>query len=221
MARGTRGSAFDTKISGLERAKDQNPFASGGAGFSLPSNYKETEAAAFTSSGANISDYYKPSKGTTTKFEKGDSGGFLDDFKEGIVENLKKAQEGKSDTDKLLDFARETRGMQGGAQFGGMESGLSTEVAEGLNVYNPPSTQQMFIPGQQGQPGFFGRMAGQILGGAAGAVGAGLGKAAIGMLCDIRAKEDIAPLNKVNIEINDDLSECAYFVKDLQTGMFG
>ena len=41
------------------------------------------------------------------------------------------------------------------------------------------------------------------------------------MLCDIRAKEDIAPLNKINIEIYDDLSECAYFVKDLQSGMFG
>ena len=90
MARGTRGSAFDTKISGLERAKDQNPFASGGAGFSLPSNYKETEAAAFASSGANVSDYYKPSKGTTTKFEKGDSKGFLDNVIEGGLDYFKK-----------------------------------------------------------------------------------------------------------------------------------
>jgi hypothetical protein len=107
------------------------------------------------------------------------------------------------------------------AKFGSMGSGFSTEVAEGLNVYNPPSTQQMFIPEQKGQPGFFGRMAGQALGGLGGAVGAGLGKAAIGMLCDIRAKEDIAPLSKINIEIYDDLTECAYFVKDLQSGIFG
>ena len=64
-------------------------------------------------------------------------------------------------------------------------------------------------------------MAGAALGGLGGAVGAGLGKAAIGMLCDIRAKEDIAPLNKIDIEIYDDLTECAYFVKDLQSGMFG
>ena len=155
----------------------------------------------------------KPSEGDFRKDFKGDSKGFLDNFKE--------AQKGKSDTDKLLDFARETRGMGSGAQFGDMGSGFSTEVAEGLSVYNPPSTQQMFIPGQQGQPGFFGRMAGAALGGLGGAVGAGIGKAAIGMLCDIRAKEDIAPLNKINIEIYDDLSECAYFVKDLQSGMFG
>lgn len=152
---------------------------------------------------------------------KGDSKGFLDNFKEGAMGYFKDAQKGKSDTDKLLDFARETRGMGSGAQFGDMGSGFSTEVAEGLNVYKPPSTQQMFIPGQQGQPGFFGRMAGAALGGAGSAIGAGLGKAAIGMLCDIRAKEDIAPLNKINIEIYDDLSECAYFVKDLQSGMFG
>ena len=32
-------------------------------------------------------------------------------------------------------------------------------------------------------------------------------------LCDIRTKEDIAPL--CNSEVNDVLSECAYFVKDL------
>ena len=151
----------------------------------------------------------------------GDSNGFLDNFKKGAKSYLEESKE-KSDTDKYLDFMRETRDMASDtAKFGNMGSGFSTEVAEGLNVYKPPSTQQMFIPGQQGQPGFFGRMAGQVLGSAAGAVGAGLGKAAIGMLCDIRAKEDIAPLNKINIEINDDLSECAYFVKDLQSGMFG
>ena len=151
----------------------------------------------------------------------GDSNGFLDTFKKGAKSYLEKSKE-KSDTDKYLDFMRETRDMAGDtAKFGNMGSGFSTEVAQGLNVYNPPSTQQMFIPGQQGQPGFFGRMAGQALGSAAGAVGAGLGKAAIGMLCDIRAKEDIAPLNKIDIEIYDDLTECAYFVKDLQSGMFG
>ena len=163
----------------------------------------------------------KPSEGDFRKDFKGDSKGFLDNFKEGAMGYFKDAQKGKSDTDKLLDFARETRGMGSGAQFGDMGSGFSTEVAEGLNVYNPPSTQQMFITGQQGQPGFFGRMAGAALGGVGSAIGAGLGKAAIGMLCDIRAKEDIAPLNKINIEIYDDLSECAYFVKDLQSGMFG
>jgi hypothetical protein len=218
MARGTRGSAFNTKTSSLERAKDQNPFASGGAGFSLPSDYKETEAEAFEKSGAKVFDYYKPDEKAKTKFEKGDSKGFLDNVIEGGLDYFKKSQE-KTDADKLIDFAKS---QQKAAQYGDFGAGGFKEVAQGLTYGQLPSqTQQMLIPGQQGQPGFFGRMAGQALGKAAGAVGAGLGKAAIGMLCDIRAKEDIAPLNKINIEINDDLSECAYFVKDLQSGMFG
>ena len=69
MTRGTRGSSFNNKTSGLERAKDQNPFGAGGRGFSLPANYKQTEADAFEGSGAKVSDYYKPSKDATTKFE--------------------------------------------------------------------------------------------------------------------------------------------------------
>ena len=109
---------------------------------------------------------------------KGDSKGFLDKFKEGALSNLEKSKE-KSDTDKYLDFMRESRGMiQMDAQFGGMGSGFSTEVAEGLNVYNPPSTQQMFIPGQEGKPGLFsvggairGGIGGFMKGGPAGALG--------------------------------------------------
>ena len=94
----------------------------------------------------------KPSEGDFRKDFKGDSKGFLDNFKEGALGYFKDAQKGKSDTDKLLDFARETRGMGSGAQFGGMGSGFSTEVGEGLNVYNPRSPQQMFIPGQVVKP---------------------------------------------------------------------
>ena len=59
-----------------------------------------------------------------------------------------------------------------------------------------------------------GRMAGSFLGnalfpGVGGVVGGILG----GFLCDIRFKKDIAPLQKS--EVNDILSECAFFVKDL------
>ena len=46
-------------------------------------------------------------------------------------------------------------------------------------------------------------------GGALGAVIGGIG----GLFCDVRVKEDIAPLCKS--EVNDLLSECAFFVKDL------
>ena len=109
---------------------------------------------------------------------KGDSKGFLDKFKEGALSNLEKSKE-KSDTDKYLDFLKETRGMAQGGQFGsGMGSGFSQEVAEGLTTFVPPSTQQMFIPGQEGKPGLFsvggaikGGIGGFIKGGPAGALG--------------------------------------------------
>ena len=109
---------------------------------------------------------------------KGDSKGFLDKFKEGALSNLEKSKE-KSDTDKYLDFMRESRDMMGGnAQFGGMGGGMATEVAQGLNIYQPPTTQQMFIPGQEGKPGLFslggaikGGIRGFMKGGPAGALG--------------------------------------------------
>ena len=46
-----------------------------------------------------------------------------------------------------------------------------------------------------------------------GPVGGLIGGALGGLFCDIRLKEDIAPLCKS--EVNDVLSECAFFVKDL------
>jgi len=110
---------------------------------------------------------------------KGDSKGFLDKFKEGALSNLEKSKD-KSDTDKYLDFLRESRGMMGGnAQFGNFGGGMATEVAQGLNIYQPPSpNQQMFIPGQEGKPGLFslggaikGGIGGFMKGGPAGALG--------------------------------------------------
>tara|TARA_B100002019_G_scaffold248835_1_gene227943 strand:+ start:2173 stop:2730 length:558 start_codon:yes stop_codon:yes gene_type:complete len=160
MTRGTRGSSFNNKTSGLERAKDQNPFGAGGRGFSLPANYKQTEADAFEESGAKVSDYYKPSKDATTKFEKGDGKGFLDNVISGGLDYFKKTQE-KSDTDKLIDFAKS---QQRAAQFGDFAGGAFKEVADGLSYGQLPSqTQQMFIPGQQAQ----GKSLGQRFAGAA------------------------------------------------------
>tara|TARA_B100000945_G_scaffold230319_1_gene186727 strand:+ start:3784 stop:4278 length:495 start_codon:yes stop_codon:yes gene_type:complete len=110
---------------------------------------------------------------------KGDSKGFLDKFKEGALSNLEKSKE-KSDTDKYLDFMRESRGMmRGNAQFGGFGGGMATEVAQGLNIYQPTSpNQQMFIPGQKGEEGLFslggaikGGIGGFMKGGPAGAIG--------------------------------------------------
>ena len=108
---------------------------------------------------------------------KGDSKGFLDKFKEGALGNLEKSKN-KSDTDKYLDLLRETRGMAQGGQFGSGMGGFSQEVAEGLTTFVPPSTQQMFIPGQEGKPGLFsvggairGGIGGFMKGGPAGALG--------------------------------------------------
>ena len=108
---------------------------------------------------------------------KGDSKGFLDKFKEGALSNLEKSKE-KSDTDKYLDFLKETRGMAQGGQFGSGMGGFAQDVAEGLTTFVPPSTQQMFIPGQEGKPGLFsvggaikGGIGGFIKGGPAGALG--------------------------------------------------
>ena len=108
---------------------------------------------------------------------KGDSKGFLDKFKEGALSNLEKSKE-KSDTDKYLDFLKETRGMAQGSQFGSGMGGFAQEVAEGLTTFVPPSTQQMFIPGQEGKPGLFsvggairGGIGGFMKGGPAGALG--------------------------------------------------
>ena len=110
---------------------------------------------------------------------KGDSKGFLDKFKEWALGNLEKSKN-KSDTDKYLDFLRETRGMAQGGQFGSGMGGFSQEVAEGLTTFVPPSTQQMFIPGQEGKPGLFsvggairGGIGGFMKGGPAGALGGG------------------------------------------------
>ena len=90
----------------------------------------------------------------------------------------------KSDTDKMIDFAK-TQGSPS-AQFGTFGSDFSTEVAKGLNIYNPGSpNQQMFIPGEKAQgKTLFQRFAGAAVGLGkgllsgtphGGAIGAGIG----------------------------------------------
>ena len=162
MSRGTRGSAFN-KTSGLERAKDQNPFGRVDRSFKLPSNYKETEAEAFEKSGAKVSDYYKPDKGATTKFELGDGKGFLDNVLEGGLDYFKKNQKSDEDKDRdlMLELAEQANKKMAFGEFGG---GGFREVAQGLTYGQLPSqTQQMFIPGEKAQ----GKSLGQRFAGAA------------------------------------------------------
>ena len=108
--------------------------------------------------------------------------------------------------------------VSGGGNYG--------RVGDNLFVYNPDNTardqaialqnQQNMIAAAQKKDNR--RMAGVAIGAAAGGalfgpVGAVAGKFIGKLFCDIRLKEDIAPLCKS--EINDVLSECAFFVKDL------
>ena len=150
------GQPFGSATGFVTSEKQQNPFK----GFNLPSDYKETEAKAFEKSGAKVSDYYKPDKNAKTKFEKGDSKGFLDNVLEGGLDYFKKNQ--KSDEDKDRDLLRDLANRQS-MQFGDFGRGAFQEVAQGFSYGQLPSqTQQMFIPSEKA-----GKSLGQRFAGAA------------------------------------------------------
>ena len=143
--------------------------------------------------------------------------GKFDYFVEGLQSY--NPEKNKSKYEKFLDkMASRGFASGGGGSYG--------RVGDNLFVYNPDNTareqailqqnQQNMIAAQQKkeQKSNVGRMAGAAIGnaivpGVGGVVGGLLG----GLFCDIRLKEDIAPLCKS--EVNDVLSECAFFVKDL------
>ena len=99
----------------------------------------------------------------------------------------------------------------------GVGKGVSgvQDVAQGLTLTNQGGGLQdpIVIAGKEGSGGISGGIqgaaGGYLAGGPIGAVVGGIG----GLFCDVRVKEDIAPLQKS--EVNDLLSECAFFVKDL------
>ena len=69
------------------------------------------------------------------------------------------------------------------------------------------------IQGQKGEEGYGSSIGGAIGTAVGGPIGGAIGGALGGIFCDVRVKEDIAPLCKS--DVNDLLSECAFFVKDL------
>jgi hypothetical protein len=176
MTRGKRGSAFDRKTSGLERAKDQNPF-----GMVDYSQMKKSNIDAMKDSNyfarEGVTNVYEPSNPKAevetgspelNKKFKGDSKGFLDSIISGGLDYFDKVQGEKSDADKIIDFAKS---QQKATQFGDFGAGGFKEVAQGLTYGQLPSqTQQMLIPGQQAQ----GKSLGQRLAGAAVGLGKGL-----------------------------------------------
>ena len=138
-----------------------------------------------------------------------------------FVENLKSynPEKNKSKYEKFLD-KMSSRGFSSG---GGGSYGM---VGDNLFVYNPDNTAREQAILQQNQQNMYaaaqkkeqktnvGRMAGTAIGSLVGGpVGGAIGNFIGGLFCDIRLKEDIAPL--CESEVNDVLSECAFFVKDL------
>ena len=143
--------------------------------------------------------------------------GRLESFMEGLQSYNPERRE-KSRADEFLDAMAE-RGFSAGG------SGGIGKIGSNLFVMRPDNTarnqaiamanQQAMM--QQAQAKENRRMAGSALGTAVGSLFGPVGGAVGGFIgklfCDIRLKEDIAPLCKS--EVNEVLSECAFFVKDL------
>ena len=144
--------------------------------------------------------------------------GMLDRFLAGALSY--DPEKNKTESDEFLDKMASRGFVSGGG------SGSFQNIGGGVTMFTPSNAarnqaiamrnQQNMIAQQkrEEQKSNVGRMAGAAIGnaivpGVGGVVGGLLG----GLFCDIRLKEDIAPLCKS--EVNDVLSECAFFVKDL------
>ena len=154
-----------------------------------------------------------------------DKRGKNDEDKEGMFDTILEGTtsyrpDKRSDTGQLLAMASQRAGGLG------MGGNSFQDIGGGVTLFNPSNTarnQAIALRNQQilreqaeakENRKNVGRFAGAAIGnailpGIGGAVGGFLG----GIFCDIRLKEDIAPLCKS--EVNDVLSECAFFVKDL------
>ena len=143
--------------------------------------------------------------------------GFLDNFLAGLQSY--DPEKNKSESDEFLDKMA-SRGFAsggGGGSFQNLGGGVTmfTPSNAARNQAIAMANQQAMIKQQQQQEQKknVGRMAGTAIGSIFGPVGGAVGGLLGGLFCDIRLKEDIAPLCKS--EVNDVLSECAFFVKDL------
>ena len=143
--------------------------------------------------------------------------GMLDRFLAGVLSY--DPEKNKTESDEFL----EKMANRGFASGGG--SGTFQNIGGGVTLFTPSNAakteairlknQQNLMAQQRKEENK--RMAGEAIGTAVGSVfgpvGAVAGRFLGGLFCDIRLKEDIAPL--CESEVNDVLSECAFFVKDL------
>ena len=211
MSRGNRGSAFNKNFdpTGMYDYKPGNfNYSAFDTGQSLVGNrYGDF---------GGYQDVFTPKKRESTNFlkeflnrKKPDEESTSAKVAEGIYKSFRPDK--KSSEDKINDMIamRIGLGNQGGG-FGGVQ-----DVAQGLTLSGQGGglREPIIIPGQEGSggigSGISGAAGGYLSGGPVGAVIGGIG----GLFCDVRVKEDIAPLQKS--EVNDLLSECAFFVKDL------
>ena len=143
--------------------------------------------------------------------------GMLDRFLAGALSY--DPEKNKTESDEFLDKMASRGFVSGGG------SGSFQNIGGGVTMFTPSNAarnqaiamqnQQNMIAAQQRkeQKSNVGRLAGTAIGSVFGPVGGAVGGIIGGLFCDIRLKEDIAPLCKS--EVNDVLSECAFFVKDL------
>ena len=133
--------------------------------------------------------------------------GSAPNFLQSFTQNMPKFgtdKEGKSFLDRFQSYRpKEETGQDKfygelAKRMGAGTSGMAAPVAEGLTYMRDEKEGPTVVGGTPGSPGLLQT------------VGVPLAAA---FICDIRTKEDIAPL--CYSEVNDVLSECAYFVKDL------
>ena len=213
MPRGTRGSAFNKRGFDPTGMYDYKPGNFNYSGFDVKDSLVGNKYDDF----GTYQDIFTPKKKETDSFlknfiskglQKPDEDSTASKIAEGIYKSYRPKE--KSSQDKISDMiaARIGLGNQGG--YSGVQ-----DVAQGLTLSGQGGglREPMIIAGKEGSggigSGIAGAAGGYLQGGPVGAVIGGIG----GLFCDVRVKEDIAPLQKS--EVNDLLSECAFFVKDL------
>ena len=154
-------------------------------------------------SGINPADYMMKNN----PFEQKKKGNFLSRYIDDMPK-FGKDEEGKSFLDRFKEgYSYRPKEQSGQEQFYGelakriganSFAGLAQPVAEGLTIKDDDKGSPVVAPGTPGSPGLLQTVGVPLLG---------------AFICDVKAKEDIAPL--CTSEVNDVLSECAYFVKDL------
>ena len=158
---------------------------------------------------------FMPEKNIFVKEDDNKGKGMLDSFLLGLQSY--NPEKNKTESDKLFDSMAK-RGASSGKgsfeQFGNL--GLYTpdnSARENAILQQNQFNAQQAAQAKQNKTNT-GRMAGTAIGSVVGGpVGGAIGGFIGGLFCDIRLKEDIAPL--CVSEVNDVLSECAFFVKDL------